>query len=82
MFMLRMLSSAALTPAVVGAGGKTADMPESVSHLILHDDIEIAGCPVRKGESLTVSLAAANRDPAVYTDPAFRGMSYCWLQTG
>jgi len=32
-------------------------------------DMTIGGCPVRRGESILTSLAAANRDPAVYTEP-------------
>ncbi len=32
-------------------------------------DIVVSGCPVPRGESLSPSLAAANRDPAVYPDP-------------
>ena len=32
-------------------------------------DFEFQGTPVLKGESLSVSLAAANRDPAIYPDP-------------
>lgn len=33
------------------------------------NDVEIGGCPVKRGESVLMSLAAANRDPAVYPDP-------------
>jgi cytochrome P450 len=33
------------------------------------DDMEIGGCPIRHGESLFLSLAAANRDPEVYPEP-------------
>lgn len=32
-------------------------------------DMTIGGCPVRRGESILASLAAANRDPAVYPEP-------------
>jgi cytochrome P450 len=32
-------------------------------------DVEIGGCPVKRGESILTSLAAANHDPAVYADP-------------
>ena len=36
-------------------------------------DVELAGAHVRAGDLVVVSLAAANRDPAVYDDPdAFR----------
>jgi cytochrome P450 len=31
--------------------------------------MDIEGVPVRQGESLSLLLAAANRDPAVYPDP-------------
>ena len=45
------------------------DTPVTNSGRITHEDTEIAGCPVRKGESLNVSLAGANRDPSVYENP-------------
>ena len=45
------------------------DSPVINSGRISHEQIEIAGCPIRKGESLGVSLGAANRDPKVYDDP-------------
>ncbi|MEH6592529.1 MAG: cytochrome P450 [Halioglobus sp.] len=45
------------------------DSPVVNSGRISHDNIEIHGCPIRKGESLSVSLASANRDPSVYTNP-------------
>jgi cytochrome P450 len=32
-------------------------------------DVAIRGCPVRRGESVVVFLAAANRDPEVYPEP-------------
>jgi len=34
-----------------------------------HDDIEIAGITIRKGEALVLPPAVANRDPSVYPDP-------------
>ncbi len=32
-------------------------------------DVEVAGLKIRKGDLVVVSLAAANRDPAVFADP-------------
>ncbi len=32
-------------------------------------DVEIGNCPVRKGDKIYLSYAAANRDPAVFDDP-------------
>jgi len=32
-------------------------------------DVTIRGCPMRRGESVVVFLAAANRDPEVYPEP-------------
>ncbi|MFL6144115.1 MAG: cytochrome P450 [Labedaea sp.] len=32
-------------------------------------DIELGGAPVRRGDLVTVSIAGANRDPTVFTDP-------------
>jgi cytochrome P450 len=33
------------------------------------EDTELYGTPIRKGEPVTAALAAANRDPRVFTDP-------------
>lgn len=45
------------------------DSPVTNSGRIADRDFELSGCPVSKGESLGTSLAAANRDPAVYPQP-------------
>ena len=45
------------------------DSPIINSSRIAHEDMEIGGVEIGRGETLTVSLAAANRDPAVYPDP-------------
>jgi cytochrome P450 len=45
------------------------DGPVTNSGRIAHADVEFGGCPAHRGESLSTSLAAANRDPAVYPDP-------------
>ncbi|MBE9539136.1 MAG: cytochrome P450 [Proteobacteria bacterium] len=45
------------------------DSPVTNSGRIANRDFELAGCPIKKGESLMTSLAAANRDPAVYPHP-------------
>lgn len=45
------------------------DTPVTNSGRIAHEDIEIGGVKMRQGESLSVSLAGANRDPAVYPEP-------------
>jgi cytochrome P450 len=45
------------------------DSPVISTGRIPNRDIELAGCPIAKGESLNLSLAGANRDPAVYPDP-------------
>jgi len=45
------------------------DSPVVNSGRIASRDIEIGGCPVRRGESLSTSLASANRDPAAYPNP-------------
>jgi cytochrome P450 len=45
------------------------DSPVTNSGRIAHEDMEIGGEKVLRGESLAVSLAAANRDPAIYPEP-------------
>jgi cytochrome P450 len=59
-------------PDLVGAMAEEVlryDSPVTNSGRITHEDTEIGGCPIRKGEALSVSLAGANRDPAVYENP-------------
>jgi cytochrome P450 len=36
---------------------------------IAMDDVEIGGCPIRRGESILTLLAGANRDPGEYREP-------------
>lgn len=45
------------------------DSPVSNSGRIANRSMSPGGCPVETGDSLSTSLAAANRDPAVYPDP-------------
>jgi len=45
------------------------DSPVTNSGRIASRDLEIGGVEIGTGETLSVSLAAANRDPAVYPDP-------------
>ena len=45
------------------------DSPVTNSGRIANRDVEFDGIRIPKGESLSVSLAAANRDPAVHADP-------------
>ncbi|MCB9726729.1 MAG: cytochrome P450, partial [Spirochaetaceae bacterium] len=45
------------------------DSPVTNSGRIAHRAFEYDGVKIREGESLIVSTAAANRDPAIYPDP-------------
>lgn len=45
------------------------DSPVTNSGRIASRDLEIGGVQIAEGETLSVSLAAANRDPAAYPDP-------------
>ena len=45
------------------------DSPVIDSGRIANKDININGCPVGMGESLSTSLAAANHDPDIYPNP-------------
>ena len=45
------------------------DCPLTETARIALEDVEFNGCPVRKGDTLTASLAAANHDPAQFTRP-------------
>jgi cytochrome P450 len=43
--------------------------PVDITGRIASEDIEVGGCPVKASQSMTFSLRAANRDPAVFDDP-------------
>ena len=45
------------------------DSPVVQAVRIAMGDIEIGGCPIRRGESIMTSLAAANRDPGRHPEP-------------
>ncbi len=45
------------------------DCPITETARIAREDIEFAGCPVHSGDTMTLSLAAANRDPEVFPEP-------------
>ncbi len=45
------------------------DPPVTQSGRLAPFDVELGGIPIRKGQSITTVLAAANRDPDVYPDP-------------
>jgi cytochrome P450 len=45
------------------------DSPVTNSSRVTDREMVVSGCPISRGESLHLSLAAANRDPAVYRDP-------------
>ena len=45
------------------------DSPVQLSARVAVRDTEVAGRQVRAGETVVIYLAAANRDPAVFTDP-------------
>ncbi len=45
------------------------DSPVTNSGRIAHEDFEFGGFAIEQGQALGVSLAAANRDPAVHPDP-------------
>ena len=45
------------------------DSPVTNSGRIPNRDIQLGGCPLAKGSSISPSLAAANRDPSVYPEP-------------
>ncbi len=45
------------------------EAPVSVTSRILGDDRQVAGCPMKAGEPVWMSLAAANRDPEAFEAP-------------
>ncbi len=45
------------------------DSPVTQANRIVTDDVSYRGCPMHRGQSITVSLAGANHDPRVNPDP-------------
>ena len=45
------------------------DSPVVQTARITESDTEVAGCPIKKGESILTFLASANHDPEVYPEP-------------
>ncbi len=45
------------------------DSPVQLTSRMAPTDLDFKGYPVKKGDQLVLLLAAANRDPAVFTDP-------------
>ena len=59
-------------PGIVNAVVEEAlrfEPPIDITGRIVSGDLEAGGCPMHAGQSITVSLRAANRDPAVFEDP-------------
>lgn len=45
------------------------DSPISDTARIAREDLDLNGCPLHAGQTVTASIAAANHDPAVFDDP-------------
>jgi cytochrome P450 len=45
------------------------ESPVQLTARVPHDDVELAGRRIKRGELVVVYLAAANRDPSVFPDP-------------
>lgn len=45
------------------------DCPISETARIAREDLDLSGCPVHQGDTVTASLSAANHDPAVFEQP-------------
>ena len=45
------------------------DSPVTTTGRITHADVAVGGCPIGRGETLTLSLSAANRDPEIFAEP-------------
>ncbi len=59
-------------PGIINAvveEGLRFEPPVDITGRISSGDLEVGGCPVHQGQSITVSLRAANRDPEVFEDP-------------
>ena len=45
------------------------DSPVQLDGRLVHDDVEIAGQPIRAGQRVLCAIGAANRDPAAFSQP-------------
>jgi len=59
-------------PGIINAVVEEAlryEPPVDITGRVASHDMEIGGCPVKRKQSLTFFLRAANRDPEVFDDP-------------
>lgn len=59
-------------PSIINAVVEEAlrfEPPIDMTGRLASGEIEVGGCPMRPGQSITVSLRAANHDPEVFEDP-------------
>ena len=59
-------------PGIINAvveEGLRFEPPVDITGRISSGDLDVGGCPVHQGQSITVSLRAANRDPEVFDEP-------------
>lgn len=45
------------------------DGPVQITQRVVTRDMEVVGCPVKRGDEIMLVLGAANRDPAAFEDP-------------
>jgi pimeloyl-[acyl-carrier protein] synthase len=64
-----LLASADLIPGAVEELLRF-DSPVQISQRVVTEDMDLAGRKVRAGDEIVLMLGAANRDPAVFADPA------------
>jgi cytochrome P450 len=67
--MKRLRENPQLLPGCVEEGLRFVTPTTAPNPLAALEDIELGGKTIRKGDAVTVILAAANRDPAVFAEP-------------
>jgi cytochrome P450 len=67
--LTRLRNDPALIPSAIEEGLRFCSPTQAPNPLAALEDITIGNKTIRKGDAVTVILAAANRDPAVFTDP-------------
>jgi cytochrome P450 len=45
------------------------DGPVEITQRVVTRDMEVVGCPVKRGDEIMLVLGAANRDPVAFQDP-------------
>ena len=64
----RLIADPLLLPAAIEEVVRFSSSVHGINRIVT-EDIEVAGCPLQRGDVVEVNYAAANRDPEAFADP-------------